>query len=1167
MPRLASLEKAGFYEFPPNQLPAVASLFAPAKSGGKLLDPCAGEGQALDHLASAWNLTAFANELDTTRAAECQRRFGPTRAVQGDLFQLRATQGSFSLVWCNPPYTWELSGDEKRREFAMLKHSHKWVQPGGYMVWVVYSHHITTEAASFLTRHSRQVEVWRIPGLHLDEYTHVVVVAQVGQPLGDPSQTAIQLVQAQQANAFPELTVQPTPCYELPTPIERKVFIFAPKVISSAVALQAIQAGGAQAMNGFQLLITPEAKAEHITPIVRPRGGQLALILAAGMFNGLILDTEHGRAAVRSTVASVEKLVDGQDVDEENERSVEKEVYRTQPVVTITLLDEQGQHSDLSGDVALVDFIQCHKPALLAYLDEHFKPLYTFDYTPLKPILARAKGGKLYPTQKHVIAACHTALQTRKSVIVVGEPGVGKTVIGATLAATLQSQMQPGQVDIVTAPPHLVEKWEREFKEAVPGVCVRILKNVEDVRSLMEQAQVRKGTLTIGIVSREVAKLGEGWAVAVAYKKNHLARWPRGTQPPEGQENTRRMMTVEIPICPTCGATLYKDNTEEPASQSWLERIPRTCPVCHGALWSKIRTFSKGKRINGQPKNPRVPLAEYIAKRYPGRVFLYEADELHESKSSSTDQGEAMMILANAAQKVVGLTGTLYGGQASGLYAIEFLFNPHVRDRYPWSKGVNQWVRDMGCLEKVIEYRPQYDKTGTYSGKRRCENKPKEAPGCSPLLVQEIIDHCVFVSLSDLGKKMPEYREVPVPITPDPDVAMLYQQAKQTLGQYLFQCRMEGDASALGMYLQTLLCWPSAPYREESCIHRKRLDKDSDEFDERLVHTIPALDDARIYAKEQWLIDLVREKVAEGSGVAVFCRQTGTRDIQPRIEKLLKQHVPFAKPYILKSSVAADKRESILDKQVEMGTNVLICNPRLVQTGLDLLAFQKIVFFEDDYSLFVTAQASRRSWRLNQKEDAVCETFYPYYIGLMENQAVELIGRKQQAANLLYGEGGGGLSALSNDGGSLLAVLASEINADVNITDLRDLFSQHAHLVDPTESAWFAAEEMIIQVEPAVAELPVMATVNVFPIRPIADPTPEPMLVLKPVPVSPTRRRKAKSLLDVPDMVVPPQWGFAAQLTLFGDSTPPRKSSHPPQAPVPSVTRQLILFDMSAQYA
>src|SRR5258707_11435060 len=100
-----------------------------------------------------------------------------------------------------------------------------------------------------------------------------------------------------------------------------------------------------------------------------------------------------------------------------------------------------------------------------------------------------------------------------------------------------------------------------------------------------------------------------------------------------------------------------------------------------------------------------------------------------------------------------------------------------------------------------------------------------------------------------------EVRHVLIPITPDGDIKELYSEAKQKLGHYLFQCRMEGDASALGMYLQTLLSWPSAPYRTEACIHRKHLSKESEAIIEIPVHTIPGLDEDRLYAKEQWLID------------------------------------------------------------------------------------------------------------------------------------------------------------------------------------------------------------------------------------------------------------------------------------------------------------------------
>jgi hypothetical protein len=105
-------------------------------------------------------------------------------------------------------------------------------------------------------------------------------------------------------------------------------------------------------------------------------------------------------------------------------------------------------------------------------------------------------------------------------------------------------------------------------------------------------------------------------------------------------------------------------------------------------------------------------------------------------------------------------------------------------------------------------------------------------------------------------------------------------------------------------------------------------------------------------------------------------------------------------------------------------------------------------------------QASRRAWRIIQ--DLPCKVFYPFYEGTMEHQAVNLIGRKQQAANLLYGEtGGGGLSDLTGGGESgadLLAELAKAIDQDETVTDLRDLFARHAQQADPTDSAWFVVE-------------------------------------------------------------------------------------------------------------
>ncbi len=988
MPRLSSLERGGYYAYPPEHLAATASLFMPAVNGGRLLDPCAGEGHALQHLAEAWRLTPYANELDTERAAACQARFGPIQAVQGDLFTLRASLGSFSAVWCNPPYTWDLGGGEdKRREFAMLKHAWKWVQPGGYMLWVVYAHHVTPDAAAFLAKNSQRLDTWRLPGLHLGEYVHVVVVAQAGDPPEDPAQFAQHILQ-DAANPR-ELTAQDSPRYAFPMPHTKRRFVFAPKVITPELALQAVQADGAQFGAAFQRLVEPPPPVEETRPIVRPRGGQLALVLAAGLFNGIVVKTEQGRAAVRSVVESVEQLVEGGEVDEADETTVEREVYRTRPQVTITLLNEQGEITDMSGDAALVDFIGRHKRALLVYLDQHFAPLYTFDYRELAPILDRVRigGNRLYETQKHVVGAAYTALQQRKGIILVGEPGLGKTVMGASLAMALRPHMKPDQVVMIMCPPHLTGKWQREVemvgKSVGTRVHAKVLKTVDDVRAFMDARLPL--TLKVGIIPREMAKLGEGWGPAVHWRKVHTARWAYGEPQPENLSG-ERIVTVNVPVCPACSATITRAKNGEAviADANWLGRAPQKCPSCGGALWQFTRTFSAPKPGEKYPKrNPRMPLADYIATAFPGRVYLYVADEIHELKGTSTDQGAALMTFAQTAEKVVGLTGTLYGGVASSLYGLEFTFNPRVRQRYPWgTKGQAAWVQAMGALERIVEYRPEYDKGGHYTGKRRVEQKPKEAPGCSPLLVREIIDHTVFVGLQDIGRAMPAFEEIPVPIPMDGDMEAHYQRAKDKLGTYLFQCRMEGDASFLGCYLQTLLAWPTAAFRGEHVIHRRRFDRENDTFIEIPVHDLPGLGEERLYPKEQWLIDLIREELAEGRAVGVFVRQTRTRDIQPRIERLIREHIPGARPFILKGSVDPARRESLVQQQLEAGINVLICNPRLVQTGLDLVGFPTLVFYEVDYSLFVMGQASRRAWRIIQ--DRACKTYCAPYDGMRD---------------------------------------------------------------------------------------------------------------------------------------------------------------------------------------
>ena len=312
---------------------------------------------------------------------------------------------------------------------------------------------------------------------------------------------------------------------------------------------------------------------------------------------------------------------------------------------------------------------------------------------------------------------------------------------------------------------------------------------------------------------------------------------------------------------------------------------------------------------------------------------------------------------------------------------------------------------------------------------------------------------------------------------------------------------------------------------------------------ERPVWSVPNLGVGRVFAKEQWLIDTVKSELAQGRKVGIFVEQSATRDIQPRIEQLLREHIPGAKPFILYGKVDPKKRESVLENQLKVGCNIFIANPKLVQTGLDLVEFPTLIFLEINYSLYVTIQASRRAWRIIQTQP--CKTFFPYYCDSMEARAVSLIGRKQRAAKLLYGDNDVGLSELTgggDDANDLIAELAKSLDADDEITDLRDLFKAASHEESSRESLWAAS-----QVEPATElETDVVEEVIDEP-NILVDNWPQRELESVPLPPSPKRKRRRRvTMSDSPDDIEAP---------------PERKQTRLPAPTQVKQPQQLTMFD------
>jgi hypothetical protein len=308
--------------------------------------------------------------------------------------------------------------------------------------------------------------VWALPGKHQGEYDQVVVAAIKGiHP--NPSELYQHILDGK-ASPRPQ-TIQPEPLYKLPASPHITRFVFAPDIIDEEQGLRLIQEQGAWKTNGFQALLEVPRPPEQIEPVVAPRPGHMALVLAAGVANGAVIQTEdYGQVAIRGKTQHVEQIarVEIEAAPGDPERQVKKTTIRLKPTTTLTLLAQDGTVVEMEGDEALLGFITANKHSLTSYLNQKFKPMYGFDFAGMGRWLERIRlKGKypMYTAQKHVVGATVRGFQSRNSILLVGQMGVGKTLIGGSTAIALaasviekvRGQIGDDQVVLIVAPPHV----------------------------------------------------------------------------------------------------------------------------------------------------------------------------------------------------------------------------------------------------------------------------------------------------------------------------------------------------------------------------------------------------------------------------------------------------------------------------------------------------------------------------------------------------------------------------------------------------------------------------------------------------------------------------------------------------------------------------------------
>ena len=315
------------------------------------------------------------------------------------------------------------------------------------------------------------------------------------------------------------------------------------------------------------------------------------------------------------------------------------------------------------------------------------------------------------------------------------------------------------------------------------------------------------------------------------------------------------------------------------------------------------------------------------------------ADEVHELKGD-TAQGNALGTLAACAKRVAVLTGTLLGGYADDLFNILFRLEPRsmVSEGFEWGEGgVRRFMETYGVLEKVAIIQPEENACS----KARVTRQVRRRPGASPLLFGRFLMSLgAFVSLEDISEALPPYEEEVIGVSMDSALAEAYAELEEAIKQALKEHR--GNRSVLSIALNTLLLYPDRPFGLGS-LTGFDYDPVTHRRESFLIAETRDLATNCQYAKERRLLEEVKAELAQGRRCQIYVVYTQKRDVTERLESIL--HREGIRVAVLSSKVPPEQRESWYERQVRQGIEVVICHPKLVQTGLDLIQFPTLIFY------------------------------------------------------------------------------------------------------------------------------------------------------------------------------------------------------------------------------
>ena len=253
-----------------------------------LIDPCCGEGLALQEFSKGIKAKTFGIEIDEVRGEEAQKRIH--RVGFGSFFHSRISLNSFQGLWLNPPYLSVPSENGSRRlEKSFLADSIRLLQVGGIMVYIIPYYRATPDVCRVLCENFTDLRVHKFVGKEFERFKQVVFIGMKTER-HEAEKIAKRLSEYMlDADKIPLITDLPKDCYEMPA-ANKKVDLFKGAIFNVwELADQLKNSPSIEKLFEERTLDNREHR-----PLLPLNLSQVGLVGASGMMNGLVeCDNPH----------------------------------------------------------------------------------------------------------------------------------------------------------------------------------------------------------------------------------------------------------------------------------------------------------------------------------------------------------------------------------------------------------------------------------------------------------------------------------------------------------------------------------------------------------------------------------------------------------------------------------------------------------------------------------------------------------------------------------------------------------------------------------------------------------------------------------------------------------------------------------------------------------